>query len=241
MTTKSAEKTMMALRSALSECMESYEFLQAILEGDKSVIFTEGDWYITYVPNKDVSEDALIVDLPPLTDEAFQYEEIEAVDRHDRDAFIAAIKESGYINELQEAMYERFQACIAERAHGMADQLEARLQDSPYIVRPIDWQNAGLEARVTINSVDAGDLLTLYHHLQDEDDFLKWLQGELKDAKPTTLDLAQQMHRLYCAAHSHMRPAEAWAMPEIADLWEDLGKEHQSFFLEYAKAAQGEK
>lgn len=240
MTTKSGEETMTALRSALSQCMESYEFLQAILEGDKSVIFTQGDWYITYLHNKNISEDALIVDLPTFTDEAFQYEEIAAVDRHDTDALISAIKESGYFAELEDAMYEHFQTCITERAHLMADKLAARLQSSPYIVKPIDWQEAGLEARIIVNGVDLGDLLVLYRHLQDEDDFLKWLQGQLKDAKPTILELAQHVHRLYCLAHGKMRPADAWTMPEIASLWEDLGEERQSFFLLYAKAVRGE-
>ena len=242
MTTKSAEETMIALRSALSECMETYEFVQAIIEGDKSVIFAlQGDWYITYVHNKNVSEDALIVDLPMLTDEILQqYEEIEAVDKQDRDAFISAIRESGCINELQEVMYERFQVCITERTQLMADRLATGLTNSPYIIRPIDWQGAGLEARVIVNSVDLGDLLTLYRHLQDEDDFLKWLQGQLKDAKPTIPELAQHLHRLYCIAHGKMRTADAWAMTEIASLWEDLGEERQSFFLLYAKAVRGE-
>lgn len=241
MTTKSGEETMTALRSALSECMESYEFMQAIVDGDKSVIFAlQGDWYITYVHNKNIDEGALIVDLPTITDEASQYEEIEAIDRRNTDALISAVKESGYINELQEVMYENFQVAIAKQAHLMADQLAAKLQRSPYIVRPIDWLTAGLGARIIINGIDTGDLLTLFHHLQDEDDFLKWLQGQLKDAKPTILELAQHMHWLYCLAHGKMRPADAWAMPEIAALWENLGKERQSFFLLYAKAVRGE-
>jgi hypothetical protein len=180
----SAEDTMIALHSALSECMESYEFMQAILEGDKSVVFINlEDWYITYVHNKDIGDDSLIVDLPVLTDEVLQrYEEIEVVDRRDRDAFISAIKESGCIDELQEAMYQNFQDAINKWAQLMADRLTARLQNSPYIIRPIE---ARLEARVVLNGVDMGDLLTLYRHLQDEHDFLGWLQGQLKDAKPT--------------------------------------------------------
>jgi len=241
---KSGEETMEALRSALSECMESYQFRQAIVEGDKSVVFAlQGeDWYIAYIHNKNVGEDVLVVDLPALTDEILQqYEEIEEVDRRHTDAFISAIKESGCINELQELMYENFQQAITGRAQLMADQLEARLQSSPYIIRPIAWQEAGLEARIIVNGIDLGDLLKLYRQLQEEDDFLGWVQGQLKDTKPTILEFAQHLHQLYCTAHSKMRPAEAWAMPEIAELWEDLGGERQSFFLLYAKTVRGEK
>jgi hypothetical protein len=93
------------------------------------------------------------------------------------------------------------------------------------------------DCNVVINHVDLGELLTLYHHLQDEDDFLIWLQSQLAKAEPTLLDLAKLLHQLYSVA---LTKTCAWSyMTEVAPLWDNLGEERQAFFLQYAREMRG--
>ena len=65
-----------------------------------------------------------------------------------------------------------------ERARLAALWLTSGIQELRYSVDPIDWQNDGLHAAVTVNDQNIGDLLTVYNHFR-EDDFLSWLHATL--------------------------------------------------------------
>jgi hypothetical protein len=145
---RSAEEIMIALLSAQSSCMESQEFIRAVVEGDKSVVLSDdGTWLVLYAPNKNFSDDTLVVDIPTLSDEAFQYEEIEAVDRSDVGALVLAIMNSDYYAVLEDAQWECFQKAVTGWAKDMATALTAALPKSLYTPQPIDWQGAGLQRR----------------------------------------------------------------------------------------------
>jgi len=65
-----------------------------------------------------------------------------------------------------------------ERARLAALWLYSGLQELRCTVEPIDWQNDGLQADVSINDRTIGDLLTVYNRFR-EDDFLSWLRLKL--------------------------------------------------------------
>ncbi len=47
---------------------------------------------------------------------------------------------------------------------------------SYYYIDPIDWQEKGLQATVTFNNVELGDLLMVYTHMREDDNFATWLR-----------------------------------------------------------------
>jgi predicted DNA-binding transcriptional regulator AlpA len=49
---------------------------------------------------------------------------------------------------------------------------------SYYRIDPIDWQEEGLKATVTFNDVQLGDLLSVYNHMREDDNFLSWLRSK---------------------------------------------------------------
>jgi len=65
-----------------------------------------------------------------------------------------------------------------ERARLAALWITSGLRELQYKVDPIDWQNAGLQAEVTMNDQKISDLLTVYNRYR-QDDFLEWLHSKL--------------------------------------------------------------
>lgn len=57
--------------------------------------------------------------------------------------------------------------------------------------------------------------------------------------RPTTLETAQELHRIYNLALGKTRLAWPY-MTEVAAVWEELGEERQQFFIQFAKEIRRE-